>query len=78
MQEVNSEQLTQATFDYLKKLTSDMEQEFMKREDFMVLTNTIEIASRIHNSGWVLESVLWKEVVAEGTTQMEIRSIQMK
>ena len=44
----------------------------------MKLTNSVETVSRIHNTGWVLESVLWKEVIADGKTNMEIRTIQMK
>jgi hypothetical protein len=78
IQEVNSEQLSEATFNYLKEMTESLGQEFIEREEFVDLKNIVETVSRIHNSGWVIESVLWKEVVAEGTTNMEIRTIQMQ
>lgn len=78
IQEVNSEQLTETTFKYLKEMTEGIGGKFMEREEFMDLTNVVETVSRIHNTGWVLESVLWKEVKAEGTTNMEIRRIEMK
>lgn len=76
--EVNSEQLTETAYEYLKDLLNDMNQEVPAREEFQDLSNTVEIVSRIHNTGWVLESVSWKEVVAEGRTNMDIRTIAMK
>lgn len=78
IQEVDSEQLTETTYKYLKEMTETMGQKFIEREEFIDLKNTVETVSRIHNTGWVLESILWKEVVAEGITNMEIRTIQMK
>jgi hypothetical protein len=78
IQEVDSEQLTETTYNYLKEMTKNLGQEFIKREDFIDLKNSVETVSRIHNTGWILESVLWKEVIAEGITNMEIRTIQMK
>lgn len=78
IQEVNSEQLTETTFNYLKKMTDEWGQEFIEREKFKDIKNIVETVSRIHNTGWVLESILWKEVMAEGTTNMEIRIIKMK
>ena len=78
VQEVDSEQLTQTTLNFLNKMAKNMGKEFIKKEEFIDLKNVVETASRIHNTGWVLESILWKEVVAEGATNMEIRTIQMK
>lgn len=78
IQEVDAKQLTETTFKYLKNLTEQAGKEFIKEEDFIELKNSIETVSRIHNTGWVIESVLWKEVVAEGKTNMEIRRIEMK
>lgn len=78
IQEVNSEQLTETTFNYLKRMTDELGQEFIEREEFTDLKNIVETVSRIHNTGWVLESVLWKEVIADGITNMEIRRIEMK
>ncbi len=76
--EINSDQLTQTTYDYLSKLLSKTQKDFPKREDFDDVTNTTEIVSVIHNQGWVLESVSWKEVTTQGITNMEKRSIVMK
>ncbi|MFC2188350.1 hypothetical protein ACFCT7_13625 [Fulvivirgaceae bacterium LMO-SS25] len=78
IQEVNSEQLTETTYNYLKRMNDELGQEFIEREKFMSLKNTVETVSRIHNTGWVLESILWKEVFADGTSSMEIRRIEMK
>lgn len=76
--EVNSEQLTATTFKYLSELFKDSEQAMPKREDFNNLTNVIETVARIHNTGWLLESISWKEVVMDGATNMEIRTILLK
>lgn len=78
IQEVNSEQLIETTYNYLREMTKHLGQEFIKREDFIGVKNSVEIVSRIHNTGWVLESILWKEVISEGITNLEIRTIQMK
>ena len=76
--EINSEQLTDTTYDFLVKMFGDLNQEVPPREEFENLTNTIETVSRIHNTGWVLESVLWKEIITDGQTNLEIRTIVMK
>lgn len=76
--EINSEQLTQVTYNYLKQMHEAAGKKMMAREDFKPLYNTTEILSRIHNTGWVLESTLWKEVTSDGITNMEVRTIQMK
>lgn len=78
IQELDSEQLTEATYQYLKKLLPGFEKEFPKRKEFPTVTNTTEIVSRIHGTGWVLESIQWKEVLSENITNMEIRTIVMK
>ena len=76
--EVDTEQLTQSAFQYVSELFSNLNQKIPKREEFENLTNSVETVSRIHNTGWVLESILWKEVFVDGLTNMEIRTIQMK
>ena len=76
--EVNSEQLTETTYNYLKDMYKNLGQEFPKTKEISKLSNMVETVSIIHNTGWVIESVLWKEVVAEGITDMEIRTIQLK
>lgn len=76
-QEINSEQLTESTFQYLKKMSENMGSKPPIRTDIPSLINTTELVSRIHNTGWVLESILWKEVNADGITNMEIRTINL-
>ena len=76
--EVDTEQLTQSAFQYVSELFSNLNQKIPKREEFENLTNSVETVSRIHNTGWVLESILWKEVFVDGLTNIEIRTIQMK
>ncbi len=78
IQEIDSEQITETTYQYMKKMLLGFEKEFPKREEFPTITNTTEIVSQIHGSGWVLESIQWKEVFSEGITNMEIRTIIMK
>ncbi len=76
--EINSEQLTQTIYDYFSEVSKSMNQKLPKREDFQNYTSTVEIVSRIHETGWVLESVLRKEAGSEGAMNIEIRTIQMK
>ena len=76
-QNVNSVQLTQATFDYMTKMSETMEIAKPTWESFQPLTNETRIASRIHGSGWVLFSVETKEVAAENTLQVEERIVEI-
>ncbi|MEM6800881.1 MAG: hypothetical protein AAF696_05725 [Bacteroidota bacterium] len=76
--EVNATQLADATYQYLSNTLGKLNPDLPTREDFNDLSNSIETVSRIHNTGWVLESILWKEFVSNGITHMEIRSIRMK
>lgn len=77
-QEVDAAQLTETTYKYVSGMMEKMGQKVMPREEFMDISNIVETVSRIHNTGWVLESIEWKEVVAEGVTQLKTRSIYMK
>jgi hypothetical protein len=77
-QEVNSEQLTDATYGYLQKLGT-LGDQLPSREEFPALTNKIWTASRIHAAtGWTTFSLENKEVQAEGTINIEERIIQIK
>jgi hypothetical protein len=78
VREVNPEQLAESTYRYIKDMYKDLNKEVPQRELFKELKYTEETVSQIHNTGWVLESILWKEVVSDGTTNMEIRKILMK
>lgn len=80
-QSVDSEQLTNATFDYLVKMAETIDvtsTNSLKREDIPPLTTDIFTASRIHGSGWVIYSIETKEVSAEGVTNIEERIIEIE
>ena len=70
-QSIGSEQLTNATFDYLSKMAETLKIPAPKKEDIPPLTNDTWTASRIHGSGWIIYSVETKEVRAEGVTNVE-------
>lgn len=75
---INSEQLTDATYNYLKKLGT-FGDKFPPRNEFPSLTNETNTASRIHGeSGWVIYSIETKEITAEETTNIEERIIEIK
>ncbi|NQX81116.1 MAG: hypothetical protein HRT66_03850 [Flavobacteriaceae bacterium] len=77
-QTVNSEQLTNETYNYLKK-TGAFGNNIPDRKDFPSLTNETFTASRVHGeTGWIIYSIETKEVSAEGTTNIEERIIEIK
>lgn len=77
-QEVDSEQLTVNTYEYLKSLADKMGTVAPKREEVGDLSNTTETASRIHGTGWVLYSIQTKTVEAPGASNVEERIIEIK
>jgi len=77
-QAINSEQLTDATYNYLEKLGT-FGDKFPPRNEFPSLTNVTYTASRIHGeSGWIIYSIETKEITAEETTNVEERIIEIK
>lgn len=77
-QVVNSEQLTDATYNYLKK-TGTFGTNIPDRKDFPFLTNETFTASRIHGeTGWIIYSIETKKIRAEETTNIEERIITIK
>ena len=75
---INSEQLTDATYNYLKNLGT-FGDKFPQRNEFPSLTNETNTASRIHGeSGWIIYSIETKEITAEETTNIEERIIEIK
>ncbi|MFK7906102.1 MAG: hypothetical protein AB8B69_13305 [Chitinophagales bacterium] len=77
-QNVDSEQLTNATYEYMKGL--DMFRAILPpKEEFSPFTNETWTTSLIHgSSGWVLYSIETKKIVAEGQINVEERIIEMK
>ena len=77
-QSVNSEQLTKATYEYLKK-TPAFRDKMPVIEEFPTLTSDTWTASRIHgDTGWIIYSILTKEVNSEDITNIEERIIEIK
>lgn len=80
-QSVDSEQLTNATYDFLVKMAEIIDvpgTNTMNREDIPPLTTNIYTASRIHDSGWVIYSIETKEVSVVGVTNIEERIIEIE
>ncbi len=78
-QTVNSKQLTDASYEYIKELSKTMGTKPPKRDEIPPLKNETRTASRIHGgSGWVIYSVETKEVSAENVISFEERTIELK
>ena len=77
-QVIDSEQLTNATYNYLKKL-AEIGGQKIEKENLPPLTNQTWIASRIHGpTGWTTYSISTKDVSADNTTSIEETIIQLK
>jgi hypothetical protein len=77
-QEINKEQLINATFGYLTTLAKNMKVDPPKREDLKDLGNEILTASRIHGSGWIVYSIQTVTVTSDSITNIEERIIELK
>ena len=77
-QQVNSEQLTNATYDYLTKKAKTMNIEPPKREELKELKNETLTATRMHGTGWVVYSVQTTTVTSDNVTNIEERIIELK
>ena len=75
---INSEELTNATYNYLKK-SETFGDKFPPRDKFPSLTNETNTASRIHGeTGWIIYSIETKTITAEETTKIEERIMEIK
>jgi hypothetical protein len=77
-QQVNIEQLTNATFDYLTKTAKTMNIEPPKREELKALKNETLTATRMHGTGWVVYSVQTTTITSDNVTNIEERIIEIK
>jgi hypothetical protein len=78
VQTLDSEQLTNETYNFLKKMDKSGKG-FPPRNEFPDLTTEISTATLIHgNSGWVIYSVETKVVEAEGIQNVEERIIDLQ
>lgn len=78
-QSVDSKQLTEATYKYLKDLAKTTGTKPPKRDEIPPLKNETRTASRIHGySSWIIYSIETKEVSSETSTNVEERIIELK
>ncbi|MFC6998168.1 hypothetical protein [Rufibacter roseus] len=76
--EINQEQLIKATHSYLVDISKNLKVTPPKLEDLKDISNEILVASRIHESGWVMYSVQTKIIKADNTTSIEERTIDLQ
>lgn len=77
-QAVDSEQLTEATFQYLSNMAKNMNVNPPTRSDFKGLSNEIQVGSRIHGTGWIVYSIQTTTVNSDNQTNIEERIIEVK
>ncbi len=77
-QEVDKDQLTNATFNFLTSVAKNMHKDPPKREDIKGLENEILTSSRIHGSGWVVYSIQTTTVSVDNFLTVEERIIELK
>jgi hypothetical protein len=77
-QNIDSQQLTDATYAYLKTV-APAGKPMPAKDKFPLLTNETWTASQIHGgSGWVIYSIETKQTMAEGIVNVEERTIELK
>jgi len=75
---VDSVQLWNAAYDYLSKSASTLAVSLPKKEDFPSFTNVTYTTAQIHNLGWVIYSIVTKEVEADHVLKVEEQIIELK
>lgn len=75
--EVDSDQLTNATKQYLAEMAKSLKAPLPNFDQVKELTNVTDIASRIHETGWIMYSILTKQVSTEGIINIEERVIEL-
>ena len=77
-QNVNTQQLTDATYGYLKDMAAATKSPIPPRNKFPEVSNEIRTAARIHGpSGWIIYSIETREVMAEDSMNVEERIIEI-
>jgi hypothetical protein len=78
-QNVDPKQLTDAAYDYMKKIATSLGTEAPARASIADFSNETTISSRIHGStGWVIYSIETKEISDDKSTNIEERIIELK
>jgi len=78
IQEIDEEQLTNATFDYVTTMAKNMGVAPPKPGDLGDLKNEILTASSIHGTGWVIFSIQTTTITSGNVANIEERIIEMK
>jgi hypothetical protein len=76
-EQVDKDQLTKATLAYVQGMAKSMGVDMPKAEDLGSLEHLVELATRMHESGWPLYSVHTKTINGEGVEQIEERIIEL-
>lgn len=77
-EQVNKEQLIDATLAYLLKMPQTVKDTPLTREDLKDLKNETLTASRIHGTGWIVYSVQTRTISMDDITNIEERIIEIK
>jgi hypothetical protein len=78
-QEADSKQLTDASYEFIKKIAASAGAKNIPPRDKMpATTHEEDVASRIHGSGWVIYSVRTKVINIEGVSSVDEMIIELK
>lgn len=77
-QEINSEQLTSTTYNYLVQMAKTLGTTAPEKSEIGPLTNVTAMASRLHETGWVIYSVETKTVTDGSTTAIQERIMEIE
>jgi hypothetical protein len=75
---VDSKQLTKATLDYMKKISEQMKVDPPKEGTIKDLKNEVTTDSRIHGTGWLIESKQSTDVSSGEHNNVVIRTIELQ
>lgn len=75
---VDSVQLWNAAYEYLTKMASTMSIPLPKKEDFPSFKNITYTTAQIHNYGWIISSIVTKEIEADNMLKVEEQIIEIK
>lgn len=75
---VDSVQLRDATYKYLTNMASTLSFPLPKKEDFPSFKNITYTTAQIHNWGWIISSIVTKEVEADNMLKVEEQIIEIK
>lgn len=74
----DSTQLLNATYDYLSKMSSTLGVESIKKDDLPAIKHQTLTASRMHNTGWLVYSIVDKLIESDNIQKIEQQIIEIK